>query len=90
MPESVYTEIAAGGQTVTTIPCPSTMLILPNVVGMVTPTAVGELSGLGVGVVIQNVHSSSVPVGHIVSTSPRGGATVHARQQVVVDISVPS
>ena len=89
LPETVINKNAGGGQTVTTIPCPSTILILPNVVGMVTPTAVGELSGLGVGVVIQNVHSSSVQVGHIVSTSPIGGATVHARQPVIVDISVP-
>jgi hypothetical protein len=88
-PENLYSETAGGGQTITTIPCPSTTLILPNVVGMVTPTAVGELSGLGVGVVIQNVHSNSVSVGHIVSTSPEGGTRVHARQQVVVDISVP-
>lgn len=89
-PESVYSENASGGQTVTTIPCPSTTFILPNVVDMVTPTAVGELSGLGVGVAIQNVHSNSVPVGHIVSTSPQGGTSVHARQQVIVDISVPN
>jgi len=89
-PESVFSETAGGGQTITTTPCPSTTLVLPNVVGMVTPTAVGELSGLGVGIVIQNVHSTSVPLGHIVWTSPRGGATVHARQQVVVGISVPS
>jgi len=88
-PEDVYSQTAGGGQTMTTIPCPSTTLVLPNVVGMVTPTAVGELSGLGVGVVIQNVHSSSISPGHIVSTSPRGGTTVHARQQVIVDISVP-
>jgi hypothetical protein len=89
-PEDVGSETAGGGQTITTIPCPSTTLVLPNVVGMVTPTAVGELSGLGVGVVIQNVHSTSIPPGHIVSTWPRGGTTVHARQQVVVDISVPN
>jgi hypothetical protein len=89
-PESVFSETAGGGQTITTIPCPSKTLVLPNVVGMVTPTAVGELSGLGVGVVIQNVHSTSVPLGHIVWTSPRGGTTVHARQQVVVGISVPN
>jgi beta-lactam-binding protein with PASTA domain len=55
---------------------------------MVTPTAVGELSGLGVGVIIQNVDSSSVPSGHIISTYPTGGSTVHARQQVIVSISV--
>jgi hypothetical protein len=88
--ERVTTESAGGGQTISTTSCPSTTLVLPNVVDMVTPTAVGELSGLGVGVVIQNVRSSSIPVGHIVSTSPRGGTTVHARQQVIVDISVPN
>ena len=88
-PAGTISESANGVKTVTPIPCPSTMLTLPNVVGMVTPTAVGELSGLGVDVVIQNVHSSSVPIGHIVSTSPIGGTIIHARQQVIVDISVP-
>jgi hypothetical protein len=91
-PEHVSNESIANGQTVVEIvqiPCPSTTMALPNVVGMVTPTAVGELSGLGLDVVIQNVEHSSIPVGHIVSTSPQGGATVHARQQIIVDISVP-
>lgn len=84
----VYGKTASGTVTSTTIPCPSTTLVLPDVDGMVTPTAVGELSGLGVSVVIQNVDSSSVPSGHIVSTYPTGGSTVHARQQVIVSISV--
>lgn len=88
-PESTYFKNANGRQTSTAIACPSTTFILPNVVGMVTPTAVGDLSGLGVAVAIQNVQSTSVPSGHIVSTSPEGGTIVHARQQVVVDISVP-
>ena len=79
----------ASGTVISTIPCQSTTLVLPDVNGMVTPTAVGELSGLGVDVVIQNVHSSSIPPGHIVSTSPSGGSTVHARQPVIVSISVP-
>jgi hypothetical protein len=79
----------ASGTVISTIPCQSTTLVLPDVNGMVTPTAVGELSGLGVDVVIQNVHSPSVPPGHIVSTSPSGGSTVHARQPVIVSISVP-
>jgi hypothetical protein len=78
------------GTTMSTIPCQSTTLVLPNVVGMVTPTAVGELSGLGVDVVVKNVRSRLIPVGHIVSTSPDGGATVHARQSVIVDNSVPN
>jgi hypothetical protein len=83
------TRTDANGQTSSTIPCQSTTLVLPNVIGAVTPTAVGQLSGLGVDVVIQNVHSRTIPPGHIVSTSPQAGTTVHARQPVVVDISVP-
>lgn len=84
----VYGKTASGTLTSSTIPCQSTTLVLPDVDGMVTPTAVGELSGLGVEVVIQNVHSDSVSPGHIVSTNPIGGTTVHARQQVIVNISV--
>jgi hypothetical protein len=76
------------GTVISTIPCPSTTFVLPDVDGMVTPTAVGELSGLGVSVVIVNVHSASITPGHIVSTSPAGGTTVHARQPVIVNISV--
>ena len=87
-PESTYANNPHGGQTITAIACPSTTLVLPNVLGMVTPTAVGELSGLGAGVVVQNVQSTSVPPGHIVSTSPEGGTTIHAREQVVVENSV--
>jgi hypothetical protein len=79
----------SSGTVISTIPCPATTLVLPDIDGMVTPTAVGELSGLGVSVVVVNVHSLSVPPGHIVSTSPTGGSTVHARQQVIVNNSVP-
>ena len=83
------TEVGTSGQATTnSIPCPSTTIVLPNMVGMVTPTGVGELSGLGVSVVVQNVHSRSISPGHIVSTSPGAGSTVHARQAVVVDISI--
>lgn len=88
--ETVITKNAGGGQTVTTMPCPSTMLTLPNVVGMVTPTAVGELSQLGFNMDIQSVHSSSVPVGHIVSTSPPAGTIIRALQQVIISTSVPN
>jgi hypothetical protein len=79
---------ANGTVTTSTLPCPSAVLVLPTVSGMVTPTAVGELSGLGVNVVIVNVHSKSVSPGHIVRTSPRGGAKVHGRQSILVYISV--
>jgi len=87
--ESTGSVNANGIQTVTSIPCSSTMIVLPNVVGVYTPTAVGKLSSLGVGVVVENIHSSSVPPGHIVSVSPSSGTTVYARQQVIVENSVP-
>ena len=86
--ESTYANNPHGGQTITAISCPSATLVLPNIVGMVTPTAVGELSGLGVAVVVQNVQTTSFPPGHIVSTLPERGTIVHARQQVVIDNSV--
>jgi beta-lactam-binding protein with PASTA domain len=46
------------------------------------------LSGLGVNVIIQNAHSRVITPGHIISTSPKGGSMVRARQQVIVRISV--
>jgi PASTA domain len=85
--ESSLSTSANGAVTTSTLPCPSVVLVLPNVAGMVTPTAVGELSGLGVDVVIVNVRSKSVLPGHIVGTSPRGGAKVHGRQPILVYIS---
>jgi hypothetical protein len=81
-------EGTTSGTVVSTIPCPSTMFALPDVDGMVTPTAVGMLSGLGVSLVVVNVHSATVPPGHIVSIFPKGGTTVHARQQVIVNNSI--
>jgi hypothetical protein len=85
-PEYTYSTSAGGVVTKTAIPCPSEVIVLPHVVGMVTPTAVGELSALGLNVVIANVHEG-VP-GHIFRTSPPGGASAHGRQQIVVYISV--
>jgi hypothetical protein len=81
---------SAGGKVVhTPIPCPSTLIVLPDVAGAVTPTGVGKLSGLGVGVDVVNVRSKIVAPGHIVRTVPRGGSTLHGRQQVVVYNSIP-
>jgi hypothetical protein len=88
--ESTTMKSSNGTVTTNTLPCPSSVFVLPKVSGMVTPTAVGELSGLGVNVVVVNVHSTAVAPGHIVGTSPRGGAKVHGRQPVLVYISVPS
>ena len=86
--ESTSMTSTDGTVTTSTLPCPSSVFVLPKVSGMVTPTAVGELSGLGVDVVIVNVHSTAVAPGHIVGTSPHGGAEVHGRQPVLVYISV--
>jgi hypothetical protein len=68
--------------------CPSTTETLPNVVGMVTPSAAGELSGLSFGVQVMNVHSISVPPGHIVSMSPAPGPGIHARTVVTIENSL--
>ena len=62
---------ANGTVTTSTFPCPSTVLVLPKVSGMVTPTAVGELSGLGVDVVIVNVHSNPCSGSHCVDITAR-------------------
>jgi hypothetical protein len=85
---STFSTSASGTVTTSTLPCPSTLLVLPKVAGMVTPTAVGELSGLGVQVVIVNVRSETVPPGRILGTSPRAGVKVHGRQSVLVYNSI--
>jgi hypothetical protein len=85
-PAFTYSTTSGGQVTSTPIPCPSKIIVLPDVVGKVTPTAVGELSGLGLNVAIENVRAGDP--GHIFGTSPRGGASVHGRQTVVVYISV--
>jgi hypothetical protein len=73
-----------GTTTTSIVACPSTIEVVPNVVGMYTPTAMGELSGLSLSDSITYVHSASVPAGHIVSVTPPPGASVHARSQVDV------
>jgi hypothetical protein len=68
--------------------CPSTTETLPNVVGMVTPSAAGQLSGLSFGVQVMNVYSISVSPGHIVSMSPAPGPGIHARTVVTIENSL--
>jgi hypothetical protein len=82
-PESVVE-----GTTTRTVPCPSVSVTLPDVVGMSTPTAAGELSGLGVFVEVVNVASSTVPNGHVVATSPGAGSSVAARSTVTIGNSL--
>ena len=81
-------ETVSANGTTSTVPCQGTVVV-PDVVGMVTPTAVGELSGLGIAVVLYQLHSSTVAPGHIAATSPVAGTPVHHNQPVVVDLSVP-
>ncbi len=79
-PESVIQ-----GTTTSTIPCPNVSLTLPNVVGMSTPAAAGELSGLGVFVNVVDVNSPTAPLGTIVKMSPSGGSKVPARTMITIE-----
>jgi hypothetical protein len=88
--EEVGTTNANGTRTIAAIACPLTLIVLPNVVGMSTPTATAMLSSLGIGVVVQNVQTSLASPGHIVVLSPIAGSIVHARQQVIVENSIPN
>jgi hypothetical protein len=78
-------EISANGQMVTTsIACPSMLETVPNVVGSVTPTAMGMLSSMSLSPRIKYVHSATIAGGHIVSMAPAPGTKVHARAIVTV------
>jgi hypothetical protein len=66
------------------VACPSATVVLPNVAGMVTPSAVAELSGLGFDVAVVNVRSRSTPADQVVSMSPAPGKGVHARAVVTI------
>ena len=75
----------ANGQTTTgTIPCPSTVETVPNIVGLSLPTAMGQLSAEGLQASISYVHSSTVPGGHVISVMPIPGTEVPARSMLTV------
>jgi hypothetical protein len=79
------TAAPANGEVLTTsIACPSTSETVPNVVGLVTPTAMGMLSSQSLTPDITYMRSASVAVGHIVSITPAPGTKVHARSIVTV------
>jgi hypothetical protein len=85
------TAAPANGEVLTTsIACPSTIETVPNVVGMVTPTAMGMLSGKSLTPDITYVRSDSVAAGHIVSITPSPGTKVHARSIITVVSSLGS
>jgi hypothetical protein len=81
------TETVSSGATTATVPCWSTLVVLPNVVGMVTPTGVAEISSLGFNVNVTYAHSSTVPDGYIISISPPPTTKAHARTIVTVTSS---
>jgi len=78
----------ADGATTSSVPCSSSSTVLPDVVGVFTPTGVARLSALGFPVYTVPVHSDTVAPGHIVSMTPEAGSVAYARETVTVDISV--
>ena len=70
-----------------TYPCVTQAL--PNVVGEYTPTAAAEISSLGIGDNVVNVHSATVPPGHIVSISPPAGSQLFGHGPVTLTNAVP-
>lgn len=79
IPEYVY-----NGSKTQSFPCPSVLVTLPNLVGVSTPTAAGEISSLGIYVHVINKSSSSAPKGTVISMSPGPGSVVHARSVVTI------
>jgi hypothetical protein len=84
--------IAGGNGTTTTstVPCPSTVEVVPDVIGVYLPTAMGDLSatGLSDGVDIVYVNSTTVPSGHVVSINPTPGTKVSARSEIKIVSSI--
>lgn len=84
-PEWTIQGATSGHRTIQLIPCPSVMVTLPNVVGMSTPTAAAELSGLGVATNVVNVPRGLSPRGTIVAMMPSPGTRVSARSTVTIE-----
>ena len=84
-PEWTIQGTTNGHRTVQLIPCPSAVVTLPNVVGMSTPTAAGELSGLGMSPNVVNVPRGQFPKGTIVAMMPSAGNRVPARSTVTIE-----
>jgi PASTA domain len=74
--------------TTSTIPCRSTTKTVPDIVGMDTPDGMAILLTGGMLVISANAHSRSVPVGHIISTSPAPGSKFPASTPVTVVNSI--
>ena len=70
--------------TTSTVPCPSETETVPDVVGLATPTGVGKVQAAGLEPVPENEHSSTVPNGQVVRTSPAAGSRLSARSPVII------
>jgi beta-lactam-binding protein with PASTA domain len=60
---------------------------VPNVVGMISTNAAGELDASGLSWSPQDEPSATVALGHVISTSPAGGAEVQPGSTVTIFIS---
>lgn len=84
---SCHAAYIINGSTRQRVPCPSTNVVVPNVVGLFAPTAAARMSSLGFQMTMQYEHSASVPKGHVISVSPSVGRTVMSRTVETVTIS---
>lgn len=82
---TTVTTIVGGNPTSTT--CTGTAIMVPNVVGMSTPSAAAKLSGLGFFTNIVNVDSTTVPSGHVVMMSPAPGSSLAKMTTVTIENS---
>lgn len=69
------------------VPCPSTSVVVPDVVGLYAPTAMARLSRLSFEATPRYEHSATVPKGHVISVSPSVGRRVMSRTLETVTIS---
>ncbi len=78
-------EQSSNGQTTTgSIACPSTIEIVPNIIGTSLPSAMGQLSSLSLSGNISYKHSRSIASGDIVALTPAPGTRVPARSTLKV------
>ena len=64
------------GQTLATVPCPSRVETVPNVVGLSLTTAMGQLNAAGLPASVSYVHSLTAPGGQVLSVMPTPGTEV--------------
>jgi hypothetical protein len=88
IPGSMGGKTASGTTYNRPIACPSTIEVVPNLLGMYTPTAMGALSEASLQGQVSYAHSRTVADGDVVSICPPPGAKVHALSEVKVVSSI--